>query len=286
MNSDKTIRDLRRILFGIASPQAAEAAAEYGRQQAVKYSHAGLRYIPAAEMPDAVDRLFDSLAFAPGRRLLEIGPGPHGGLGLIAARMGSRVTMVETDKPFTIDVDSLKQQLAASGASGALTELASLTGTIEVKPVDNLKRLLKPHLDAIRAARGSIEIVAGDFADVRTRQQAAVWAPFDHVVCTDVVSPLGDTLNTTTAATTTGERGRVMAVVDGLVRLSRRAQSLYVGVVIPEENDECRAGTQAIYDALERGLGGHGLKVEYERVICPSSSTVVRARLYRLAPAA
>ena len=200
--------------------------------------------------------------------------------------MGARVTMVETDTPFTIDVDSLRKQLAASGSSGALAGLASLTGTIQVKPIDNLKRVLKPHRDAIRVARGSIEIVAGDFADAKIQRQAAVWAPFDQVVCTDVISPLGDTLNTTTAATTTGERGRVMSVVDGLVRLSRRAHSIYISLVIPEENEECRPGTQAIYDALERGLRVDGLKVTSERVICPSSSTVVRARLYRLAPTA
>ena len=67
MNPDGAILQLRRVLFGIPSTQAAEAAAEYGRQQAAKYSQAGLQYVEAAAMPDAVDRVFDSLALAPGR---------------------------------------------------------------------------------------------------------------------------------------------------------------------------------------------------------------------------
>lgn len=137
---DDVIAELKLVLFAIASPDALATVDRYREAQRQAYGAAGLRSVPAAEMTRAVDELLGRLGLAAGQRLLEVGPGPHGGLGLVAALMGLDVVLVETDRPFTVDVDALKRDLGTVPTSAAtLSHLAGLGGTMVVDPVDNLQ---------------------------------------------------------------------------------------------------------------------------------------------------
>jgi hypothetical protein len=282
---DDVIAELKLVLFAIASPDALETVDRYCRAQHATYGHLGLRYVPAADMARAVDELLGRLGLAPGQRLIEIGPGPHGGLGLVAALLGLDVVMVETDRPFAFDVDALKQHLAGVPTSAAtLAQISHLSGRMEVNPVDSLTKVLSPYPDLVAAAGGSIQVVLGDFSDPAVQARVSALPPFDHVVCTDAINPT-NAMSTTTAATTTGDPGPVQSMVQGLARLASRARTLSVSVVIPEENGEFRDRIAGLYRALEEELQRQGRATRYERAICPSSSAILRARLYHLGDA-
>jgi hypothetical protein len=230
-----------------------------------------------------VDEVFARMGVKAGQRLLEIGPGPHGGCGLIAALMGLRVVTVEYDQPFVVDVDRLRQQLTSIGGSeAALAQIAALGGSLPIAPIDSLRALVDRFRPLIDIARGSLEIVPGDFADAAVQQRVDTFGAFDHVICTDVIDPMHDAFNQTTAGFTTGDGGKVQVLVDGLARIGGRARTLYIGVIIPEQSDAFGQNIQAIYERLESGLRAGGKSVQYERVISPSSGTVVRSRLYHL----
>lgn len=280
---DDTVKHLKLALFGLTSPTAMASLEQHGVLQESRYGPLGLRYVPAARMPEAVDAIFASLNLQAGQRLVEIGPGPHAGIGLIAALMGLRVVMVEYDQPFLIDIDLLRQQLQAFGGLEAdLAKLATLSGSIAVSQLDNLKKVLSPQRSLIAAAGGSIEIVPGDFADAGVQQAVMERGPFEHIICTDVINPMKGSLASTTAATTTGDDEKIRCMLEGLARIAAGAKTLYTGVVIPEENPEFRNDIENMYRVLEQALENQGRSIRYQRVICPSSSTVLRARLYQL----
>jgi hypothetical protein len=278
-----TIRKLKLVLFGIASPLEIESWDRFGRAQHEKYGHLGLRYVPVETMPGAIDDLFARFNFQTGQRLLEIGPGPHGGLSLIAALMGLDVVMVEYDKPFVIDVDRLKAELApALGAESSLARLSHLSGSIEVDPIDRLQRVLQPYQALVAAAGGAFTIVPGDFADPATQQAAAQCGAIDHVICTDVVSPMSDSFNATTAALTTGDDAKARAILAGLADAAIEAGTLHTAFIVPEQAEACSERIARSYLALESGLRRIGRTLRYEETISPSSGTVLRSRLYHL----
>lgn len=142
--------------------------------------------------------------------------------------------------------------------------------------------MLGPYRDLVPAAGGSIQIVFGDFADSAVQARVGALGPFDHLVCTDAINPTSARA-TTTAATTTGHPDSVQSIVAGLAHLAAGARTLLTSVVIPEENVEFRDRVAGLYRGLEDALERAGLTIRYERVICPSSSAILRARLYHLA---
>ena len=78
-------------------------------------------------------------------------------------------------------------------------------------------------------------------------------------------------------------RGRARS--QGLGALAADAATLYTAFIVPEQSPEMAARIAGWYGVLESAIDGHGRKHHYDAVICPSSGTVVRARLYHLAPA-
>lgn len=127
------IRSLKLVLFAAPEPEQTASWDEQGRAQFAKYGHLGLRYVAADKVPDAIDELFTRMNLKAGQRLLEIGPGPHGGIGLIAALPGLHVVTVEYDRPFLVDVDRLRQQLASmDGSQAALPQLPNLSGSMHI----------------------------------------------------------------------------------------------------------------------------------------------------------
>jgi hypothetical protein len=279
-----TISALKPILFSVSTEPERESWDRFGRLQQSKYGHLGLRHVPVSQMPAAIDEVFSRLRLKPKQRLVEIGPGPHGGVGLVAALMGLHVAMVEYDQPFVVNIDLLKQQLKESPDSETrLAPIAHMNGTIRVDPIENLEKLLSPFHPLVTAAGGSIQIVAGDIASAGTRGRVGSLGQIDHVVCTDVISPMNDTLDTTTAATTTGDRQRVEAILEALAFLAGEAQTLYISVIVPEQSDGLRERIAEMYQGLEQALIGRGRSLYCERAISPSSGTVLRSRLYHLA---
>ena len=280
------VTELKLALFGLATPDSAGALEAHGRLQASRYGHLGLGHVPAERMPAAVAWVFDRLDLRPAERLLEIGPGPHAGVGLIAALMGLQVVMVEYDQPFLVDVDRLRRELASSPESAStLAGLGSLHGSVEVRPIENLERVVGPYRHLIAVAGGSLRIVPGDFANPGLQDAVRTSGPFDHVVCTDVIDPTTGALAATGAATTTAGDDKVRSMVAGLGLVGAEARTLFMSVVIPEENPDFSDAIGRLYGTLEESLRREGRAVRYERVICPASSTVVRARLYDLSPA-
>jgi len=274
---------LKLALFGISTPDACASWERYAQAQLAVHGARGLQVVPVAAMPRAIDALLASIAPAPGQRLLDIGPGPHGGIGLVAALLGADVTFVEYDQPFVVDLDALRRQLSATpGTSASLAQIGGLGGALKVDPIARLEQLLAPYLPLIEAAGGSVEIVPGDFAAPALRSQLHELDAFDHVVCTDVVSPMGDTFSTTTAAFTTGDAERAREVLEGLGALSAAAATIYTAFIVPEESPEVGGRIAEWYSALETAFAAHGREQQYQRVVSPSSGTVVRARLYRL----
>jgi hypothetical protein len=283
---DDTIEHLKLALFDVSTPALTDSWDRYARLQYAKYGDQGLRCVPGAQMPAAVDEVFRRMQLKTGQRLLEIGPGPHGGVGLIAALMGLHVVMVEYGQPFLLDVDLLRTQLASVDGSGAaLSQISQLSGPIHVSQIDNLRTVLRPHRKRVAAASGSIEIVPGDFADANVLHNVKRLGPIDHIVCTDVISPMQGSFSTTTAAFTTGDAGKIHAMVNGLAEVAIHAESLYIGFIVPEQSDEFKGEMMRTYESLERKLQDHGKSVHCDRVISPSSGTVVRSRLYHLAQA-
>jgi len=274
---------LKRRLFGLDSPAGLTALERHAQQLHAKYGARGLRYVPPIAMPAAVEIVFRAIGFRPGERLAEIGPGPHGGFAIVAAASGLQVVAVEFDRPFRVDIDALRQQLTGiAGMEDTLTQLQGRTGSLSVNLADSLRNLVEPYRPVIRAAGGTFDIVPGDFGDEAVQARLAARDPFDHVVCLDVITPLGQALDTTTAATTTGDRLRVDAIVGGLIAVARRARTLSIGLVAPEESEGVGEEISRIYAELERGLAAQGRTFRYDRIIGPSSGSVLRCRLYVL----
>jgi protein-L-isoaspartate O-methyltransferase len=279
----EVVRELKRRLFGLDSPASLESGERHGQALREKYGERGLRYVPAAEMPAAVEDMFRRLDLRTGQRLLEVGPGPLGGVALIAAVMGLHVVIVEIDRPFLVDVDRLRQQLeGVAGSEGTLARIAGMRGTLTVSQLDTLHSLIDPYRPLVAAANGSIDVVGGDFADAGVQERVATLGPFDHVVCTDAINPMKDALGTTTAATTTGDAAKAGAVLHGLAAIAGRARTLSMGLVAPEESDDVREEIARMYGVLDRALQEAGRSITYERVIGPSSGSIVRCRLYQL----
>src|SRR5207244_520769 len=128
--------------------------------------------------------------------------------------MGLRVVTVEVDRPFLVDIDLLKQQLTAAGSTAALAQIAKLSGAIQVNQIDSLRTLLASYRPLINAARGSIRVLPGDFADPIVQQDVAVNGPFDHIICTDVINPMKDSFSTSTAAFTTGDDEKTASILN------------------------------------------------------------------------
>ena len=281
------IKTLKLALFGLASEPSLVALDRLSRAQVEKYGHLGLRAVPVAQMSAAVDELFARLDLRPGQRLVEVGPGPHGGIGLIAALMGLESIIVEFDRAFEVDVDLLKQQLAQSpGTELALAQIAGLRGSVSVSQIENLNRAIQPYRPLIDAAAGSIRVIPGDFADAQIQEQVqeqlADAQPIDHVVCTDAISPMNNLHSTTTAMMTTGGDENSQSMLGGLAAAAVHAKTLYIGLVVPEQSDEFKGHIERMYAFLEGSLRERGRAIRYDQVISPSSASLLRARLYHL----
>jgi hypothetical protein len=281
----RTVAEQKLRLFGIATEADRALRRHLAAMQAARYGADGLRTADLSDLPRAVDELFARMRLEPGDRLLEIGPGPHGGIGLIAALMGLHVVLVEFDGLFEVDVDRLRSGMEP-GASAALTPFENLHGVIQVRPIDGLLRLVQPLRRLIAAAGGSLTIVAGDVADATVSSQALARGPFDHIVCTDVISPMGDGLRDTTAMLTTGDESHAAAILQTVARASASARSLFVGLLVPEQNPDCGARIANAYAQLEAAIGRDGRRITWQPTFSPSSSFVCRSRLYHLAPMA
>ena len=85
------------------------------------------------------------------------------------------------------------------GAEATLAQIASLSGSIDVSQIDSVRRTIAPFEPLISAVGGSLELVAGDFADADIQTLACRRGPFDHVVCTDVVRPMHGQFSESTA---------------------------------------------------------------------------------------
>lgn len=268
----------------MATPREQAAWDQFGRSQHEKYGHLGLRYVPVGNMTAEIDDLCARFDFQPAQRLLEIGPGPHGGMSVIAALLGLDVVIVEYDKPFVIDVDALKSQLAAAhGAESTLAQISHLGGSIEVNPIERLQTVLAPYQPLVEAAGGTFTIIAGDFAEPATRQAVARCGPLDHLICTDVLSPMADSFSATTAALTTGDDMKAQAILEGLGEAATHARTLHTAFIVPEQSEEFRDRIARSYLVLESALRRAGRVARYEAAISPSSGTVLRSRLYHLA---
>lgn len=279
----KCVKALKLALFGLSSQPSLDALDRLSRAQVEKYGHLGLRAVPVAQMPTAVDELFAQLDLRPGQRLVEVGPGPHGGIGLIAALMGLESIIVEYDQTFEVDVDLLKQQLALSpGTELALSQIAGLRGSVSVSQIENLNRAIQPYRQLIDAAAGSIRVIPGDFADRQVQEQLADAQPIDHVVCTDAISPLNSAHSTTTAMMTTGGDERTQSMLSGLAKAAAHARTLYIGLVVPEQSEDFQAQIARMYAFLEASLREQGRSIRHDQVISPSSASLLRARLYHL----
>lgn len=252
------------------------------KAQDAKYGALGLRHVPVSEMPNAIDALFALLNLRGGERMLDVGPGPQGGMGLVAALTGLDVVLVEYDQPFQINVDQLRKRFQGAGATGAIAQLGNQHGTIEVRPIDGLTRLLEPFHRLIAAAGGTLTIVPGDFSRTDVQTKALAHGPFDHVVCTDVISPMGDGLRDTTAMLTTDDEASSESILRGIARASANARTLYTGFLVPEQSVECSERIARSYRLLERSIRPHATDFRFEPTFSPSSGTVCRSRLYLL----
>ena len=150
---------LKLILFGVATPESCASWERYAQAQLATHGARGLTVVPVGQMTQAIDGVLASLSLGPGQRLLDIGPGPHGGLGLVAALLGTDVTFVEYDQPFVVDIDALRRQLSSmAGTESSLAQLGALSGAMKVDPIARLQQLLEPYQPLIGAAGGSVEI--------------------------------------------------------------------------------------------------------------------------------
>ena len=75
----QVLADQKLVLFGVSTEASKAARARIAAVQHERYGAAGLRHVPVDDMPAAIEALFSSLDLRRGERLLEIGPGPHGG---------------------------------------------------------------------------------------------------------------------------------------------------------------------------------------------------------------
>lgn len=69
-------------------------SSEWGKRKSIR-DPAATPWISPADRPAAVEDVFRKLDLKPGQRLLEIGPETGGGIGLIAAKMGLEVVLVD-----------------------------------------------------------------------------------------------------------------------------------------------------------------------------------------------
>ena len=278
----QVLADQKLVLFGVSTEASKAARARIAAVQHERYGAAGLRHVPVDDMPAAIEALFSSLDLRRGERLLEIGPGPHGGVALVAALMGLHVVVVEYDQPFPVDVDRLRDQLGAAGSATGVAALAAVRGLVMVRPTDSLTRVVDPYRRLVAAAKGSFTIVPGDFADERLQRQVLARGTFDHVICTDVISPMGSALSDTTAMLTTGDPQRGESILRGVAEAAMAARTLYTGFLLPEQAPTCRERIAGAYDILEGALRARGRVLRFADVFSPSSGTVCRSRLYHL----
>ena len=275
------------MLFCLTSQASIDSVDRMSRAQIEKYGDLGLRSVPVEEMPQAVDRLFARFEFRRGERLLEIGPGSHGGIALIAALLGLDVVVVEYDRPFLVDVDLLKAQLSSTpGSQAALAPIAALSGSVEVSLIETLRRIIRSYEPLVTAVGGSLRLIPGDFSAISIQELASASAPVDHVICTDVMSPMDQAFSSTTAMLTTGGDQKIAAMLNGLARVAAHARSLHISLIVPEQSNDYGAQISRIYGALETALSQDGRTLRYEEVISPSSGTVLRSRLYEFTAAA
>jgi hypothetical protein len=287
LQARKCIKDLKLVLFRLTSPASIDSVDRMSRAQIEKYGGLGLRSVRVEEMPRAVDRLFARFEFRRGQRLLEIGPGSHGGIALIAALHGLDVLVVEYDRPFLVDIDLLRAELSSSpGSQAALAPIAALSGSVEVSMIETLHRIIRSYEPLVSAVGGSLRLIPGDFSDASIQDQAGAFAPIDHVICTDVMSPMEHAFSSTTAMLTTGGDQKIASMVHGLARAAVHARSLQISLIVPEQSNDYGAQISRIYGALESALSQDGRTLRHEQVISPSSGTVLRSRLYEFTAAA
>ncbi len=274
---------LKRRLFNLEPPSMARSMEQMARQLVV--THPEVPYVPMAEMPQAIERLFAKMDLRPKQRLLEVGPGSDGGVGLIAALKGLHVVVVESGQPFQVDLRRLKEELASMGSQQA-RQLDSLLATQRFATVNMLEKFreaVAPYQELIQQAGGSLTVIPGDFAAQEIQQRVKEIGPFDHVVATDVMDPGGGRHATSLTATTTAEEPRVKAILDGLAQVASQAKSLYVSFIGPEEGPN-RLNVLRTFQTLEQFLQARNFPTtEYDRMPSPSSGGILSARLYRSA---
>ncbi|GEM_PF-6183685 len=278
----ETMAQLKRRLFNLEPPSMARSMEQMARQLVA--AHPEVPYVPMAEMPQAIERLFAKMDLKPKQRLLEVGPGSDGGVGLIAALKGLQVVVVESSRPFQVDLRRLREELASMGSQQA-RQLDSLLATQRFAMVNMLEKFqeaVAPYQELIRWADGSLTVIPGDFAAKEIQQRVKELGPFDHVVATDVIDPAGGRYATNLTATTTAEEPRVKAILDGLAQVASQAKDLYVSFIGPEEGPN-RPNVFRTFQTLEQFLQARNLPTtEYDRMPSPSSGGILSARLYRL----
>jgi hypothetical protein len=256
MHRVATILDLAEPQFPLipehltASP-AARAITE--RQRAL---FAGLS---SDEVVHAVAPLFHRLSLRAGESLLEVGPGPQGGIGLIAALLGLHVVFVERDD---------------TAASPATAEPVR-------SPIQQLVSTLEPFARLVRASGGSIKVVPGDFSDARVQAAAQAHTPIHHVVCTDVMNASGADAFAA-GVITTGDTARNRAMLAGLANAARHARTVYTSTVGGHCSDDSAARAVSHCRYLEQEFRAAGRRVRHRAALCPGSGSVCRAHLYQL----
>jgi SAM-dependent MidA family methyltransferase/GNAT superfamily N-acetyltransferase len=127
-----------------------------------------------------------------GDTLLDIGIGPFGGLSLISALYGARVTAVENNP----------EAIAA------------------------IKKRYEKLRTLIESAGGSFELIEGDFADAGVQDRLA--GKFKHVIATDAVTPRRIAAQLAARAPPTWEPNKVQRIIDGV----SKAKNSEAGVLL------------------------------------------------------
>lgn len=279
------IRQLQRELFlPLEQTYGAtpEALAQFMERRATVLAarYPGLECVRLADIPQRARRLIEEqLQLLAGQWLVEIGPGPRGGIGLIAALMGLHVVMVEYDQQFHILPSEARSQLMQVGLQVS-ANIARVPAIVD--PLARLQSRIVPYSTMVEAAGGSVAVVSGDFSSPEVQEKVLNSGTFHHVVATDVIDPGRGNAGQTLAATTTSDPDRITSILTGIASLATHAKRLYVSFIAPEESIVVGDNICAFYGVLEPALRKRGLLTgTYDRVISPSSGGLVNARNYR-----
>ncbi|MBI1953617.1 MAG: tetratricopeptide repeat protein [Candidatus Omnitrophica bacterium] len=284
----RAIEEVSHRIFQLEPPDLRASVGEVTATMTGDPQFSGLRYIPMRRMVQALPVLSETLGLVPGpgRRFLEIGAGPGGGMGLVAALKGMEVFLVETDQPFDVNLGEMREHFQRMDlTSETLDQMTAKGGVAKVNPLEKLEKTLAPHREAIKAANGSVTVIPGDFSRPEVQKKVIEAGPFSIIVATDVVDPAGGQFRASLGATTTGEPSAARAILEGLAKVASASSErgrLYVSFV-GSEMGLLGSKVQETYQTLEELLRAEGLPADrFEMAPSPSSGGVLRARIYRL----